>query len=279
MGSTFTQAATPKYVGIKDNDTYIWDTTYDEEPLEDYIEDSLEEEGYSEPYIEIMLDRLDVQEELVRIKIVVLDVDTEEKNPWGEDGVRIIYNYYMMEENEEWDLEQEDETFAIWDYDDNIYADNETFATGWGFHFFDFEWQFHYTYEPHEEPEYYKFLKGENPWFISTKVDWSEVVEELEETYEDDEDYDEVSISREDNANKLEIALDEDKDDDIGEVSWIIEYDDNGVLMYYEWQYDGDPIVIVDRQFKFVYDYFWYIVGGIAAVIAVIVIIIIKVKK
>ena len=43
--ATFTPAATPNYVGIENNDTYTWQTTYDEDALEDQTEDSMEEDG------------------------------------------------------------------------------------------------------------------------------------------------------------------------------------------------------------------------------------------
>ena len=278
--ATFTPAATPSYVGIENNDTYTWDTTYDDDPLEDLIEDSLEEAGASDSYIENYLDTVEVEDDLVGVKIVILDVDDEEKDPWGEDGVRIIYNHYMMEEDDEWDLENEDETFAVWDYDKDVYV-----PTGFledGMDFFSFDW---YSERDSDnfEWERYQFLKGENPWFISTKVDWGEVVEELEDYYEDDEDYDDVSIKADKDANKLEVALDEDEDDDVEEVSWIIQYDDNGVLMHYEWLYDGDPIVIVQTQEseirEFISDNLLWIIIGAVGIVAVIVVIIVLIKR
>ena len=154
--STFTPAATPSYVGIENNDTFMWDTTYDEDSLENIIEDNFEEAGKSDSYIDNYIDTLDVQDDLVGIKIVILDVDDEETSPWGEDGVRIIYNHYMMKEDEEWDLENEDETFAIWDYDKDVYV-----PTGFlenGMDFLNFDWKFEYP--SGEDPERYKFLKG-----------------------------------------------------------------------------------------------------------------------
>ena len=277
---SFAFAATPGYVGIENNDVYTWDTTYDKGALKDYIEDLAEDSGWSENQIEDYIDLIEIDEDLVGIKIVILDVDDEEKTPWGEDGVRIIYNHYMMEEDEEWDLENEDETFAIWDYDDDIYGDDENFVTG-GDHFFDFDWRF--SFPTGEDNEYWKFLAGENPWFISTKVKWGEVEEELEDFYDDDENYDDVSISADKDENKLEIALDEDEDDDVEEESWVVQYDDNGVLMYYEWSYDGDPIVIVETQESQIRQFInenmlWIIIGAIG-IVAVIVIVIVLIKR
>jgi len=286
MSSTFTQAATPKYVGIQANDTFEWNTTYDEDPLEDFYED-LEEAGYiSEATLEYWEEAIEVEEDLVKAKITILDVNDEETDPWGEDGVKITYNYYLMEEDEEYDLEKQDETFGIWKYDEDIYGDEKNFATDeFGlctYHFFEFRWDAD-TDGPLDEHEQWKFVEGENPWFISTKVDWKEVVEELEDKYEDDYDYDDVSIRREKDANKLYITLDEDEDDEVEAEKWIVEYDDNGVLMHYEWQYDGDPIVIVQTQVsqirEFISDNMIWIIIGAIGIVAVIIVIIVLIKR
>ena len=290
MGSTFTQAATPNYVGIQANDTFEWSTTYDEDPLEDFYED-LEEAGeISGAQLEYLEEALDVQEDLVKAKIVILDVNDEETEPWGEEGVKITYNYYLMEEDEEYELEKQDETFGIWKYDDDIYGDDHNFATDEDypfiqntFHFFEFNWDDDQNDPNPEEHEIWKFIEGENPWFISTKVDWGEVVEELEDEYEDDLDYDDVSIRREKDANKLYITLDEDEDDEVEAEKWIVEYDDNGVLMHYEWQYDGDPIVIVQTQVsqirEFISDNMIWIIIGAIGIVAVIIVIIVLIKR
>ncbi len=287
MGSTFTRAATPKYVGIKDNDTFEWSTTYDEDPLEDYYEDA-EEAGYiSKAYYEYLDEALDVNEDLVKAKIVILDVNDEETDPWGEDGVKITYNYYLMEEDEEYDLEKQDETFAVWKFDEDIYGDDNNFATDeFGmntYHFFEFVWDDDQDDPDPDEHKIWKFIEGENPWFISTKVKWGDVVEELEDAYEDDNNYDDVSVRREKDANKLYITLDDDEDDEFEGQKWIIEYDDNGVLMYYEWQYDGDPIVIVETLAsqiqQFIAEYWIWIIIGAVAIVVVIIIVIVKVKK
>ena len=121
--SSFTYAATPSYVGIEANDTFIFDVMYDEDVYEDYREDYLEDLGFSETAIEqIIDDNINIDEDIIGIKLVILDVDDEEKEPWGEDGVRIIYNYYEIEEDDDWDLDKQDETWAIWDYDDDLYG-------------------------------------------------------------------------------------------------------------------------------------------------------------
>jgi len=253
----------------------IYETTYDEDTLEDYYEDRLEEEGYSESAIEDMIDTINVDEDAIKIKIVILDVDDDEKSPWGEDGVRIIYNYYIGYEDadEEWDLEKEDETWAIWDFDDEWYAE----------FVLNFNWQHDEDDEDPEDSDYFTHLKGENPWFVSTKTKWGEVKEELEDFYEDDLDYDEVSIKTEKDKNGFQMTLDDDEDDDVEEQTEIFEYDDNGVLTYYERLYDGDTIVKVETLQKkitqFIYDNIIWIVIGAIAIVAIIVVIIVLIKK
>lgn len=271
---SFAFAATPNYVGIDNNDSYTWNTTYDEGPLKDYYEDYGEKYGWSELQIDTAKDEISMDEDLTQIKIVILDVDDEEKTPWREDGVRIIYNFYMKEEGEDWDLEEEDETWAVWKYDHDFYDGGvweSPVSLG-------FDWKF--EYDPIKvEWEDWKYLEANNPWFLSTKTDWGEVEDELEGYYEDDRNYEEVKTTREDDTLGIEITIDKDEDDDVEAWTYIVEYDDNGVLLYYEWQYDKDPIVIVEREGKFFYDNFLWIVLGIIGVIAVIVIIIVVVKR
>lgn len=276
--SSFTYAATPNYVGIETNDTFTWQTTYDEDALEDYREDYYEEQGKSEGWIEDYIDTIDTDEDAIKIKIAVLDVDDEEKDPWGEDGVRIIYNYYIGYEDadEEWDLEKEDETWAIWDFDDEWYS--------WFVLYF--TWEFNYDEDDPEDYQRYQHLRGENPWFVSTKTKWDEVEEELEEYYDEDEHFDEVKIKTEKDKNGFEMTLDEDEDDDIEAISYVYEYDDNGVLVYYEVAYDGDPMVIVQTLAREIRGFInenliWIIIGavGIVAVIVVLVVVIFKRRK
>jgi hypothetical protein len=274
--SSFTYAATPSYVGIEANDTYTWQTTYDEDALEDRIEDEAEEDGVPESIIEAYIDYINVDEDAIKIKIVILDVDDEEKDPYGEDGVRIIYNYYIGYEDadEEWDLEKKDETGTIWDFDD------EWYAKGLPLYFI---WEDDVDNEDPEETELYLHLRGENPWFVSTKTDWGDLKDELEELYEDDLNYDDVSIKTYDDKNGIEIKVDDDDDDDYEERKWVYEYDDNGVLMYYEESYDGDPIVIVqttEREVRqFIADNLLWIILGAIGIVAVVIIIIVLIKR
>jgi hypothetical protein len=272
MCATFTHAATPGYVDIENNNVYEWETIYDEGPLKDYWEDQLEDDGWSDSAIDAYTDQFKVDDELVGIKIAVLDVDDEETTPWGEDGVRIIYNYYIKEEGEEWDIKEKDETFAIWDYDDDVY---DIFL-------FIFDWQDEWD-EDDLEWRLYLYLKGENPWFISTKVDWDEVEEEIEEYLEDDLRYDDVDVDTDEDENRIEVELDYDDDDDVDERSYIVDYDNNGVLEYYEYSYDGEPIVIVQSQVakakKFINENMLWIIIGAIALVAIIIIIIVLIKR
>lgn len=262
--ATFTPAATPNYVGIQENDTFTFEAMYDGDVLEDYYEDLLEEAGFSESAIDDWIDdNIDVDEDIIGIKIVILDVEDEEKDPWGEDGVRIIYNFHENDEDKGWDLDEKDETWAVWDYDDDVYM------SLWAYGFF---WR-------DDDDGATEKLHSENAWFISTKVDWDDFKEEFVDAFEDDLDYDDVTIKIDKDKNSIEMGLDEDDDDDVEELYWFIEYDDNGVLMYYEELYDGDTIVKIEREYKWVYDYFIWIILGAVGIVVVIIVIIILVKR
>ena len=266
--ATFTPAATPNYVGIQENDTFTFDVMYDEDVLEDYWEDYWEEVGVPESAIDNWIDNnIDVDEDIIGIRIVILDVDDEEKDPWGEDGVRIIYNFHENDEDKGWDLEEKDETWGVWDYDEDVYVGL---------------WNFGFWWELDDDGALEK-LESENAWFISTKIDWDEIEEELEEFYEDDADYEDVSVKIDKDNKRIVMELDEDEDDDVEKEGYIIEYDDNGVLMYYEESYNGDPIVIVQTQESQIREFIsdnmiWIIIGavGIVAVIVVIVVVVFK---
>jgi len=275
---SFAFAATPGYVGIENNDVYTWNTTYDEGPLKDLIEDVGDEEDWSDSKIDAEKDELSMDEDLTGVKIVILDVDDEEKTPWDEDGVRIIYNFYTKEEGGDWDLEKEDETWAVWDYDKDFYDDG---LGGYPLGLL-FDWKFDQD-EDTGEWEDYKYLEPNNPWFISTKTNWKEILDELDDLYRKDEDFDEVKIGIKEDTPGIQITLDEDEDDELEAYTWILEYDDNGVLMYYEWQYDGDPIVIVETQESQIRHFIdenilWIIIGAIG-IVAVIVIVIVLIKR
>lgn len=232
--SSIAYAVTPNYVGINENDTFIFDVMYDESAHENYYEDFADENDLSDDWVDTVVNStLNYDEDIVGMKIVILDVDDEEKDPWGEDGVRIIYNYYEKEEEGDWKLENKDETFAVFKFDKEVYEHLWIYG---------FIWQYDDEYRLEK-------LNSENFWFVSTNVDWGEVEEEIEEEFEDD-GYDDYSVHTDTDLNRIEMTRDRDDDDEIGEWKEIIEYDDNGVLRYYEEQYDGETMVLAERQFN-----------------------------
>ncbi len=277
MFSTLSQAAaTPNYVGIEENDTFIFEVMYDEGVYKDLMEDAGEDQGIPEAVLEQLIDdNLDMDEDIIGIKIVILDVDDEEKtlfDPQGDEGVRVIYNFYEMEEDSEWNLESEDETWAVWKYDEDVY---EWLWRG------GFDW--HEKYDETIDEDKIEKLSSHNAWFVSTKIDWSGFKKGFEDHYEDHRDYDESKIRVYDDQNRFEVSYDDDEDDDFEELGQIFDYDDNGVLQYHEQTYDGDPYVIVERQYnaqrRFVMDNLLWIVLGAIGVVVVIVVIVVVIKR
>ena len=265
--TSFSYAATPNYVGIEADDTFIYDVMYDEGVYEDFYEDSLEENDVPESlWDDLIDDNINIDEDTIGIKIVVLDVDDEEKDPWGEDGVRVIYNFYEKEEDDDWDLTEQDETWAIWDYDDDVY---------------EWLWRFGFWWSDDNDGALQK-LDSENAWFVSTKVKWDDIEEEIDDWF-DDAHYDDFSIKTDKDNNRIEMSHDEDDDDEIEEWEEIIEYDNNGVLRYYEEIYDGETFVLVERQWnnyrRFIIDNMIWIIIGAGAILALIVVLVIVIHK
>ena len=51
------------------------------------------------------------------------------------------------------------------------------------------------------------------------------------------------------------------------------------VVMYYEWSYDGDPIIILELEGQILYEY-WHIILGITVIgVVSVVVVVVVVKK
>ncbi len=79
-------------------------------------------------------------------------------------------------------------------------------------------------------------------------------------------------------ANGISTSINGD-DEDFDDFDSISQYNDDGVLMYYEWSYDDDPIIILELEGQILYEY-WHVIlaGTIIGVIAVVFVVII-IKK
>lgn len=244
----FVYAMTPKYVGINENSTYIWRTKYEKDPLKDYYED----DGRDPESVEL-------NERNEAIKIVILSIDSEEDDSFGSEGVMIIYNYYITKQSNlnDWIRKEKDETFAIFDEDEiEIYANLIMGGL---------------KYDKNG------LETGIVPYFVSNSLDWDDLKDFIKFTYKEN-NYDTIKIRKEENEIGFHIVVDKNDDDKVEEMDYFFKYSKDGVLMYYEWQYDGDTIIKVNLEGEFFYEYGVWIILGIISLIALIIIIIIKIK-
>ena len=256
-------AGKPSYVGINENDVLIWKVTIDEDPYEDYLEDT---EFFTDAEIDNMTDSMfddDWDEDVEGWKVVILEIKDEKefKYNWSgteeNDVVPYLCNFYITEDYEAQDWEEEDmnERGGVAKYDRDYYVYRTSYVMG-----------------------LYYMVAANN-------INWKRVVDEADEEFDDEWDgKDQDAGARvaknfyEENGIITFFNPDEDKYDDFEAIS---QYNDDGVLMYYEWTYDGDPIIILELEGKFFYEYWEVILGAaiLGVVVVVVVVVIIKKRK
>lgn len=249
--------AHPDYVGVDENDAFVWKIRFDEGPYEDYLEDT---EVFTEAEIEDMVDSMfsgSWDEDVEGWKIVILDIEGEKeitRENVTADVVYFMMNWYITDDfdNQEWEEEFMNERGGIPRYDKDFY--------GW----------------------MANSILGLFNMMVANNIKWDKVVieanEELDDEYGGDDEkgsasvvksrYEEVGIS-------IVINEDEEKHDDFEALS---KFNDDGVLMYYEWSYDGEPIIELELEGQFFHENWEVIVIG-AQILGVLAIVIIVIKK
>lgn len=257
-------AGKPSYVGIEENDVLIWRVSIDEDPYEDYLEDS---EFFTDGEIDDIIDSMfdDYWDEDVEgWKIVILEIRDEKEFEYNwsgteeNDQVPYLCNFYITEDYEAKDWEEEDMNVrgGVAKYDKDFYAYRTSYVMG-----------------------LYYMVAANN-------INWKRVADEADEEFEDEWDGNDQDAGArvaknfyKENGIITYFNPDEDKYDDFEAIS---QYNDDGVQMYYEWSYDGDPIIILELEGEFFYEY-WEIILGVAilgvVVVVIIVVIVIKSKK
>ena len=112
--------------------------------------------------------------------------------------------------------------------------------------------------------------------FVANDVKWDKLAKEVDDEWGDDWDDDDEEASAEvestwyyftEKPNGISTRFNPDKDtfEDFESVS---RYNEDGVLMYYEWTYDGDPIWKLELRHIFAHEYWWvFVVIAIANVV------------
>jgi len=260
-------ADTSDYVGIEEGDVFIWNVEVHEDVMKDYYEDS--NPTLNEDTVDIIVsDEFSGQldEDVEAWKIVILDIkDEKEKRYSGEDykAVPYYYNSYYTK-----DLEAED-----WN---KVLKYSESFL-------YKYDREFYRGFTPYAD------VRGFEARIVPKNMNWRYLVNEADENLEEAKDgeagarppTESVAYTFKQVVNGITCFYDEGdykQNKDIGEWEVTSIYNDDGILKYYEWLYDGDPIVLVELQENFFISN-WWIIAIIATGAVVVVILAFTVLK
>ena len=247
---------TPDYVGIEKGDEIIWSTKFDNEPFEDYLEDWGVPETAIDNYTDNMFND-ETDTDVVGWKIKILEIEDEDEQD-DNDYVEYKYKLYIREEDGDWEVEDQKEDAKIWKYDKGVYVDlvSEVWA-----------------------------LMAPYSLVLAKNVDWDKVASKVDDECDDKYDGDDKSagaevatspfffMQKENGISTYSNANEEELDD----FTAISKYNDDGILMYYNWAYDGDTFYEFELEWRIVYEWWWVAaVIAMAAVVTVMIIIIIR---
>jgi len=280
---------TPGYVGINEGQTIIWNTEFDRGPLEDYYEDAgeTEEDAEEEAKEDMRIYRWDEEDEAWMMKIHTIGEHTDEfrSDKWEAflDEVNLVkytFSLYKTKDKADpnaWRSSARVESGKLWQPDEKFF-EAELFS--WYFGIF------------REET-------SAIPAFIIPKnLDYGDLADIAMEEIEDRlyDDYIDIGVAKIQHFTerkavgiKTEVndAWDEpallDKVDDFESES---RYNDDGILYYYEYSYDGDTIAKFEKEYifgqnsEFYFENWWWmsLVAG-AVIIGVIIVLVIIIKK
>lgn len=236
------------YVGINENDTYIYLITMDEGPYEDFLETL----GFTDAAIDAIIDSMDLDEDYEAYKIYILKIKEEDKYSSYE-GVQYYYNTYVTENRagNDWELQGHNIRAIIFKYTDQKQL-----------------------YKGSVNGEVYGPM-GLISFFIGNDVNWKELANEVNDKFED------RYSKRDGGAKRINNGIFTFCKPDTFGITYLEKfrsksiYSSQGVLTYYEWSYDGDIIMKLELETALFVEY-WLIILIIAGVAVVIVIISIK---
>ncbi|MFX1394560.1 MAG: hypothetical protein ACFFAH_13425 [Promethearchaeota archaeon] len=282
MSTMVTAQDKPRYVGVNEGQVIIWNTEFDEDPLENWLEDRYGE-GYSDDLMalrfEEIWDSLEYDDDVVAWRITIndigkekdMDYDGEHFNDYEADYVKLKISIYETEDKSDpngWEPIDRSESFIIYDDEEEIYADflregadefklgSIANAPGMGLYY--------YSPSGNYNEDLLAFIQGgpypmQPEWpmfFIPKGLDFDEIVDEVDEHIEGEipaiDNY--YSVSTED-VNQFfqnkEVGLESNLEFIPTSYTYVskpedfdstIKFTDDGIMYYYEWSYDGDTI-------------------------------------
>ncbi|MFX1450773.1 MAG: hypothetical protein ACFFCM_08025 [Promethearchaeota archaeon] len=244
-----TAQSSPKYVGIgsSNKDYYIWSTAFDKSPYEAFLEDA----GYTDDEVDNITDHMfddEFDENVIEWRLLIGEIE-KEKEVSDISYVKVHYSLYYEKENGQQGYDA-DIKEIIYEYDKDLYM----FLVWYDMGLFDL--------------------------FIAKDVNWNRVVRNVNDKWEDEWDGDDQKGSADvekswfyftEKANGISTLWNPDDEvyEDFGSTSI---YNDDGVLAYYEWTYDGEPIWKLELKYRFADEYWWIFVLIAIAATAVLVI-------
>jgi len=284
------RAREPKYVGIKEGDTFIWNTEFDKGPLEDYFVDTGDTEEDAERFANIYFRAWHIDEDYEAWKMVIHKIGDEGDDRYWDDDfsfdeevLRVKYQYSLYKTKDKadpdaWKTRESWDSARLWDNDERFYW-VRLFSSSRGIE----------TLEDWDFPEF----------IVAKNLDFGEIVKHHEKWIEDNkhDDYNDVGtvkiqhfagekvvgIWTEENNGDVYPAFKNEIEDFESEAR----YNDDGVLYYYEWSYDGDTIAKFEKEYifgqntEFYFENWWWmsLVAGAVVIGVIIVICIIRKKR
>ena len=283
----------PGYVGVKAGQTYVWDTEFDGGPYEDYYEAfGITDKDLLENYAFIRMEWHEWEEEVTQWKLNIYDISEGKDEDITAPGASIADEYQYV---------RIDYTLKEYDGDVGYWRRIESYETGhlwesdeefWGKLLLDFEEGIYFASSNGKGDNNYPAL------IVPNDLDWDQVARVMVDQYkygskEDAYTADEVEIQYFLGDKDVGIKTEYDPafiwpqfEDELETFESISKYNDDGVLYYYEFTYDGDIIAKFELKGMLGYNTFitenwWWmaIVAGAACVGVIILICVIKGKR
>ncbi|TFG22114.1 MAG: hypothetical protein EU529_11555 [Promethearchaeota archaeon] len=285
-------AKTPGYVGIKEGQTYTWTTEFDQGPLEDYYEDrgKTKEEAEEDAWDD--MEDFEWEEEVVEWKLSIHEIRDEDEifiegYPFitlSDDYDFVKYVYSLKElDGDVWYWRPIDtyQTAKIFEPDEELWGKTQT----------SFRYGISIVNTPRSDLSYPAMMVAKN-------LDWDEVARWMEKPYtpaqKEYREANEIKIQYFLGKKQVGIYTEWDPslyypqyEKDLGTFESISKYNDDGILYYYEYTYDGDIIAKLELKgyqgnYVYIFENWWWmvLVAGAAVVgVIILIVVIIKLKK
>lgn len=153
-------------------------------------------------------------------------------------------------------------------------SDYKLFTEKWDAHLF-YDVNLSSTYNPSRIIPIVRFdlypIGDDFMYFIDKDTNFEKVKENLNKYYDGD-DYEISNFDYDNVKNELRIEIDEDDDDLFKNRDYIYRYSEEGVLLYYEWLYNGKTILKFELEGQFFVQYYRWIIVVIIALLGITII-------